>query len=161
MQKELLNKFFEYLTYERGYSKHTIKSYRRDLYQFVVFLKDHLNREDIRCEDVDHYHIRAYLSSLHASHAKSSIARKLAAIRSFFKYAMKIGRLDHSPADLIFGLKLEKKTPVFLTVDEAFALMEAPRHIDSVGTPEQGDFGAFLFFGTADRRDGFLESRRY
>jgi len=133
MQKELLNNFFEYLKYERGYSSHTIKSYRRDLYQFIDFLKAYLNREDIRCEDVDHYHIRAYLSSLHASHAKSSIARKLAAIRSFFKYAMKLGRLDQSPADLIFGLKLEKKTPVFLTVDEAFALMEAPDTSTALG----------------------------
>ena len=126
MLKELLENFFEYLKYERGYSNHTIKSYRRDLYQFIAFLEDHLKRELLRGEDVDHYHIRAYLSSLYASHAKTSIARKLAAIRSFFKYLMKRGHLDSNPADLIFGLKLEKKAPVFFTVDEAYALMDAP-----------------------------------
>jgi integrase/recombinase XerC len=129
--KALIERFLEYLRVERNASVHTLRSYSADLEQFRNFLLSselHVDKKngDVAVEKIDHLAIRAYLSHLYRGHKKSSLARKLAAQRSFFKYLVEEGRLAQSPAEIVATPKQEKPLPTFLPVDEVFSLMETP-----------------------------------
>jgi len=123
----LINRFIEYLATERNFSTHTLRSYRTDLRQFSLYLKGkgfsgNLDKEPF----VDHIMIRSFLGFLHKKNKKSSIARKLASLRSFFKFLDKRGIIKTNPMDVIFIPKQEKYIPTFLTVDEINRLLESP-----------------------------------
>ena len=127
----MIERFLEYLRVERNASAHTLRSYSADLEQFRNFLLSselHVDKKngDVAVEKIDHLAIRAYLSHLYRGHKKSSLARKLAAQRSFFKYLVEEGRLAQSPAEIVSTPKQEKPLPNFLPVDEVFSLMETP-----------------------------------
>ena len=77
-------------------------------------------------EKVDRLAIRKYLSFLHRKNKKSSIARKLSTLRSFFKYLVREQLVSANPAKSVSTPKGEKLLPTTLTVDEAFRLMESP-----------------------------------
>lgn len=129
--KELIERFLEHLRVERNASAHTIRGYASDLEQFRNFLFSFGTRRggkrgDVAVEKIDHLAIRAYLSHLYRGSKKSSLARKLAAQRSFFRYLVNEGVLKQSPAEIVATPKLEKSLPAFLTVDEAFSLVETP-----------------------------------
>jgi integrase/recombinase XerC len=129
--KDLIERFLEYLRVERNASAHTLRSYSADLEQFRNFLLSselHVDKKngDVAVEKIDHLAIRAYLSHLYRGYKKSSLARKLAAQRSFFKYLVEEGRLAQSPAEIVSTPKQEKPLPNFLPVDEVFSLMETP-----------------------------------
>lgn len=129
--KELIERFLEHLRVERNASAHTLRSYASDLEQFRSFLwsagfhRDE-KKGDVRAEKIDHLAIRAYLSRLYREHKKSSLARKLAAQRSFFRYLVDEGLMKRSPAEIVATPKQEKNLPSFLSVDEVFALVEKP-----------------------------------
>jgi len=104
--KELIKRFLEHLRIERNASDHTIRSYASDLGQFRDFLWSagfHQDEEkgDVRVEAIDPLAIRAFLSHLYRVIKKSSLARKLAAQRSFFRYLVDEGVLKRSPAEMI------------------------------------------------------------
>jgi integrase/recombinase XerC len=123
---EELDQFTRYLATERNVSGHTLDAYRSDLEQF----RDFLCRErgaDTRVDAVDHLLIRHYMALLHKSHKKSSIGRKLAAIRAFFKYLLRLGKVVKNPAELVSTPKKEKRVPFHLTIDEVIALVETPK----------------------------------
>ena len=127
----MIERFLEYLRVERNASAHTLRSYSADLEQFRNFLLSselHVDKNgaDVDVEKIDHLTIRAYLSHLYRDHKKSSLARKLAAQRSFFRYLVEVGRLAQSPAEIVATPKQEKPLPTFLPVDEVFPLMETP-----------------------------------
>ncbi|NWF53251.1 MAG: tyrosine recombinase XerC [Syntrophaceae bacterium] len=129
--KELIEKFLEHLRVERNASAHTIRGYASDLEQFRNFLysfgvRQEGKKGDVAVDKIDHLAIRAFLSHLYREKKKSSLARKLAAQRSFFRYLVDEGVLRQSPAEIVATPKLEKRLPSFLPVDEAFSLMEAP-----------------------------------
>ena len=129
--KALIGKFLEHLRVETNASVHTLRSYATDLEQFRSFLlsKDFSIDEksgDVSVEKVDHLAIRAYLSHLYRGHKKSSLARKLAAQRSFFRYLVEEGFLAQNPAEIVATPKQEKPLPTFLPVDEVFSLLETP-----------------------------------
>jgi len=129
--KEWIDRFLEHLRVERNASNHTLRSYASDLEQFRAFLKSagldrDGNREDVRVEAVDSVAVRAFLSHLYRGHKKSSLARKLAAQRSFFRYLVDQGVLKQSPAEVVATPKQEKNLPAFLPVDEVFALVGSP-----------------------------------
>lgn len=125
MQRELAQ-FITYLATERNVSSHTLAAYRADLEQFRDFAQREKG-EAVAVEEVDHLLIRRYLAHLHADHAKSSIGRKLAAIRAFCRHLLRTGRLAKNPAELVATPKREKKVPFHLNIDEVTALVEAPR----------------------------------
>ena len=126
MLNESIQRFLNHLEKERGLSPHTLRSYAADLRQFRLFVEQREGKENVAVDGIDHYHVRAFISFLHEDHKKSSLARKLATLRSFFRYLVKSGRLEKNPAELIFSSKLDKRVPVFFSVDEAFALMDGP-----------------------------------
>jgi integrase/recombinase XerC len=129
--KTLTGRFLEHLRVERNASAHTVRSYASDLEQFRNFLvstglQRNGGEEDVSVEKIDHLAIRAFLSHLYPGYKKSSLARKLAAQRSFFRYLVSEGILPQSPAEVVATPKLEKNLPSFLPVDEVFCLVEAP-----------------------------------
>jgi len=118
--------FISYLATERNVSPHTLAAYASDLAQFAEFVR---REQGGRAEvgGVDHLLIRRWLALLHKDHRKSSIGRKLAALRAFFKYLVREGRLAKNPAELVSTPKKEKRVPFHLTIDEVTALVESPR----------------------------------
>jgi integrase/recombinase XerC len=124
--KNEIDQFIRYLATERNVSGHTLNAYRSDLEQFREFLRGERG-DDAGAEAVDHLLIRRYLALLHKSHKKSSIGRKLAAIRAFFKYLLRLGKVAKNPAELVSTPKKEKRVPFHLTIDEVIALVESPK----------------------------------
>ena len=95
----------------------------------------------VEIEKVDRIAIRKYLSFLHRKNKKSSIARKISSLRSFFKYLVREQMVPSNPAKSVSTPKIEKTLPTTLTVDEAFRLMESPKSISkksSEGAKEKG-----------------------
>jgi integrase/recombinase XerC len=123
---QLLDNFISWLTVEKGYSPHTVTSYRRDLEEFLT----HVGRE-IPIHAIDHIKVRAYLYSINKKNKATSVARKLSSLRSFFKFLHKNELLEHDPLQRITAPRLPKNMPVFLTVDEVFSLLESPGNADA------------------------------
>jgi len=125
----LIRKFIHYLSAEKNASPHTCRSYQRDLEGFEKFLKEnslsYSLRGRVEVEKIYRLDIRRYLSFLHRKNKKSSIARKLSTLRSFFKYLVREQILPSNPAKEVSTPKVEKPLPTTLTVDEAFRLMES------------------------------------
>src|SRR5258705_13846633 len=138
MIDELLNQFLEHLRYERNVSEHTLRNYQSDLTQFI----DHLapadsqtgKRNEPELKQIDHLTIREWLAALHsAQKKKSSIARKLAALRTFFQFLVREGVLQTNPAKLVTTPRLEKKLPQHLSVEEAIRFIESPDAATDLG----------------------------
>lgn len=121
---DAVERFFQYLAVERGASAHTLKSYRTDFGQFMAFLS---RRGVRRLEAVDSRTIRAYLAWLHSQRvSRATIARKLAALRSAFRFLARRGFMIRNPAREVGNPRLPVRLPSFLPVDEAWQLMECP-----------------------------------
>jgi integrase/recombinase XerC len=115
--------FLEYLGVERGSSPHTLRSYATDLTEFIRFLADEkiggLAEADTRA-------VRAYLARLHQRRlSKATIARKLAAVRSCFRFMARRGVLEVNPARQVRSPRLGRRLPSFLPKDEATQLLDA------------------------------------
>ncbi|MEJ2428567.1 MAG: tyrosine recombinase XerC [Deltaproteobacteria bacterium] len=125
-----LQDFLRYLRVEKNYSSHTLRNYQSDLRQFSEFLRERNERQGstdrMDPKQVGHMDVRAYLASLYRRNAKSSVARKLSALRSFFAYLLRQGEIKQNPADLVSAPKMGKAIPDFLQVDETFQLMRGP-----------------------------------
>jgi integrase/recombinase XerC len=128
--KEGIDQFCRYLETERNASVHTVSAYRSDLEQFAAFLAGQGSGAP---EAVDHLVIRRYLAQLHKGLAKSSIGRKLSAVRALFRYLLREGRLERNPAELVATPKKEKRLPFHLNIDQVTALVTAPA--DTGGLP--------------------------
>ncbi|MEI6214797.1 MAG: tyrosine recombinase XerC [Desulfuromonadales bacterium] len=117
--------FAAYLETERNVSPHTLAAYRSDLGQLLAFSLQEKGAA-ITAGDIDHLTLRRYLAHLARTSRKSSIGRKLAAIRAFFRFLVRRGILEKNPAELIATPKKEQRLPFHLDIDQATTLMEAP-----------------------------------
>ena len=116
-----IDKFLDYLRIEKNTSAHTVTNYAADLAAFSAFLGD------VRAEDVDHLTLRKFLAHLKTGkYAKATIARKLASIRSFFKFLYREGYLKKNPASSVFTPKLDRKLPHFLDEKSVVKLITCP-----------------------------------
>ncbi|MRR33310.1 tyrosine recombinase XerC [bacterium] len=123
--KNEIDAFCRYLDTERNVSPHTLKAYRTDLELFMGFVRaDQGGEADV--EAVTHLTVRRYLATLHRELRKTTSGRKLAAIRSFFKYLAREGKVRKNPAELVSTPKKEKKVPFHLDIDEVTTLVTAP-----------------------------------
>ena len=127
--ESLIRQYADHLRNERNMSPHTLRNYLSDLTQFNDFLRQRELAVDsagaVDAGKVDIHVVRAYLASLAADRKKSSIGRKLAALKGFFRYLVTTKRLEKDPLLLINSPKQEKPLPKFLTVDDAFHLLDA------------------------------------
>jgi len=118
--------FLRHLDRERNASPHTVRAYGEDLGQFARHVRAELGR-DGRPQDVDHLLIRAFLARLHRQGLKSvSAARKLATLRTFFRYLCREGVLDRNPARSLLSPRLEKRVPTHLDESDVALLVEMP-----------------------------------
>ncbi len=123
---EAIKTFIMYLQVERNASHETIRNYRSDLQQLRGFLR-RTEPAHPRVDAITSDHIRAYLHSLDQQGDKaSSLARKLACLRSFFRFLVREGVLHTNPAEDLRSPKLPKPLPRVLTKGDAAALMEFP-----------------------------------
>jgi len=128
---ELIEDFIEAIETRKGYSLHTVRNYRIDLEQFHDFLKTKCRPSSGKgpgpsLESIDFPMIREYFGSFFGTYKRSTISRKLSAVRSFFAFVEKRGLLEQNPSAEISSPKLEKYIPAYLPVDEMFRLLERP-----------------------------------
>jgi len=127
-----LDRFIDHLNLERHVSPYTVRNYASDLQSLFSFLRE---KGVASPQEVDKHNLRQYLSKLYDEHiVKPSIARKQSAIRSFYRYLKREGDIKESPIPLTrkggrlsaFSIKLERRLPSFLSVEETVHLLKAP-----------------------------------
>ncbi|GMT95945.1 tyrosine recombinase XerC [Corallococcus caeni] len=119
----LLAQFKDHLEGEKGASPHTVRNYLIDLVDYERYL---VERMKLSLLAGSHAAIRGYLGTLSVDHAPSSRARRLASIKSFYKYLVRQKLLSASPAKLVKSPKLPKSLPKVLPVEEVFAILDMP-----------------------------------
>jgi tyrosine recombinase XerC len=124
MIEKLILEFMAKLEHEKGFSVHTLRAYHKDLLQFDAFLKDE-KRNNLK--EINHLLLRKFLALLRSKdYTKATIARKLASLRSFFKFLIREGELVSNPFEMLRTPKQEKKLPHFLSINEVDVLLKAP-----------------------------------
>ena len=130
-----VERFLEHLHVERNYSAHTLRNYRSDLEAFFHFVtsrkkKSAAPKPPALPIEVDHLTIREYLGRLYAERRKpATIARKLAALRSFYRYACREGLLQENPAKLVASPRLPQMLPPVMTTEETNQLIDSVQTI--------------------------------
>ncbi len=124
--------FHQYLSTERRASPLTTQGYLRDLGDFTGFV---IEREDVfDPKTVDRRLLRRYLSKLHRDGLKpATVGRKLSAVKAYFRFLVRNEHLEQNPTVHIRTPKLPKRTPKFLSADDAARLMEHPRDDSAIG----------------------------
>lgn len=137
---------------ERNLSPHTKRNYLADVRQFKLFLD--ANTISIKKNDkddeinIDYMVIRAFLGSLYRERLKKvTIARKVTALRTFFDYLQRKGKIKVNPAQMVQAPKSEKYIPVFLSVDEMFNLLDAKSSPNAVGLRDKAMIELFYSSG--------------
>ena len=120
----LVGEFLQHLEVARAASPHTLRAYAGDLRQLAAFL----DGQGVGLLQVTHLHLRGFLSLQVDTHQASSRARRLAAIKAFYRFLVRRKHLAQSPARRVKTPKLPQRLPRAVPVDEAFALVEAPGH---------------------------------
>lgn len=127
--KNLVEKFSSYMRYERNASPHTVKNYLVDMSQFMNFIEKRwpgmANLKEGEIKRVDVAVVRDYVVKMFEGRTSSSIARKIASLRTFFQFCLREGLVTSNPAKEVATPKIPKRIPKFLTVDEVFALLGA------------------------------------
>ena len=121
-----LTQFFQHLKYERNLSEHTLRNYASDLDQFKQHLFNIDKRAEVPVAEIDRLTIREWMAALHGDHKKTSVARKLASLRTFFQFLVREGKLETNPAKLVATPKIERKLPNHLSMEDAVRFIETP-----------------------------------
>ena len=123
-----IKEYLSFLSAERGASAHTLRGYRQDLEQFAGYLRSAASiTMGKQAPQVERLHVRGYLAWLAQRGArKSTMARKLAVVRAWCDYGIRMGWLTSNPAKLVPMPKVDRRLPRVLSVDEAIALMQEP-----------------------------------
>jgi integrase/recombinase XerC len=131
--QDAIERFLNYLRVERNAAEMTLKSYREDLVSLEGYLTELAGRP-VRMEEVTPLDLRAYVAALHdADFARSSISRRLASLRSLFRFAQREGLVQTNPAKPLRNPRRERKLPHFLTTSEVATLLEAPSRRSHLG----------------------------
>ena len=121
-----ISRFLRYLNVERNASELTVKSYREDLTALAEYLVAALG-EPVTPAQITPLDLRGYVAALHeAGYAKTSVARKLASLRSFYRFAQREGIVDSNPAKPLRNPRRDRTLPHFLSTDEIGRLLNAP-----------------------------------
>jgi integrase/recombinase XerC len=123
--KEIIEKFIQYLRYERNVSPDTIREYRRDMTQFAAFLTPP-GAKTPPLSEIDHRLVREYVGSMYDRELeRASVARRLASLRTFFKFCVREKWCASNPARLVATPKLPKRVPHVLTAEELNGFLDS------------------------------------
>jgi integrase/recombinase XerC len=145
-----LRAFLDYLRLNRNASAHTTAAYESDLTQFFAFAAQlrSIPVESIEPSHLDLGTIRAFMADLYRQgHARTSVARKLSALRAFGRYLRREGVIESDPAALAVGPKREQKIPAHLSVDEMSRLLEMPDAATALGRRDRAILELFYASG--------------
>lgn len=123
----LTERFVRYLETEKRASPHTVRAYLGNLEQLFAFVRTRKGRDQLAPSDIDIPVLRSYLASLFGANEPSTISRKLSAVRAFLRFLQRERVIEENVALLLRPPKARKSLPSFLTVEQAGALVEAPR----------------------------------
>ena len=121
-ENQWLTLFFDYLRSERNLSSHTLRAYQSDLRQFFAYA----NAQTWSITQARHLHIRLFMTSMHKAISQTSMSRKLAALKTFYRFLTRQGYLAKNPLDQVRRPKKAKRLPVFLTEEQVVRLLNAP-----------------------------------
>ncbi len=129
-----LAEFLRSLALEKNASEHTVKSYREDLTQALDFFRVKYEGQDLTPESITSRQLRAFAAWLHdQEYAKTTIARRIAAVRTWFKFLCRQGTVTSNPAEGLRAPRQDKKLPHFLGEDTLDKLLQAPPAEDPFG----------------------------
>src|SRR5580700_1736044 len=156
----LVEGFLAMLSNERGASEHTVRAYAREVRSFADYLRETLG-DGASVKQVEHLHIRAYLGALYERGlTKASAARALAAVRSWFKWLAKEGKVAQNPALLVSTPKLPKHLPRVPSVEEVNRVLnslegEVKKQVgEAAAWPERDRVIFELLYGCGIRKIG-------
>jgi integrase/recombinase XerC len=133
---DLIDRYINYLRYERNASPHTIRNYQSDLRQFRDYLKGGDPQAAVDVRLIDALRIRGFLAFLfEREKKKTSIARKLAAVRAFYKFLAKDHMLAENPAATVSTPKLDKTLPRIMTEEEMNSFLDRLAEAAQTGDP--------------------------
>ena len=142
-----VSRFLQYLRAERNASDLTIKSYREDLEALVEYLQDEAAAPPTAAA-ISVADLREYLAAVsEAGYAKTTISRRLASLRSFFRFAQREGMVDHNPAKPLRNPRPARKLPHFLSTSDLAKLLRSPARRRSGRAPRSSDLRDALFRG--------------
>lgn len=123
MDREI-SEFLAYLRHEKNASPHTVAAYGRDLREVAAYLKE----REVRWDKAANVVLRGFLAELHEKkRKKSTVGRKLAALRSFYDFCVRTKRIAENPAKILATPRQDRRVPSFLTEDETAELLDLPR----------------------------------
>lgn len=145
-----LDTFVHFLKSERAYSPHTLEAYGHDLKQFYNFLTQNYDLQRLELGQVTRHHLRAFLGQLRKENYRStSINRKIACLKSFFKYLYRQRFIATNPANSLFSLKTDKKIPQTMNYPTVKAALARPNLDSAIGLRDQAMME--LFYSTGIR----------
>ena len=148
--QDIISDFLTYLEKERHYSRFTINAYGYDLRQFVEFFEEYSGTPVSDFGDVDKIAIRHFLGKeFEEGYSSKTVARRLASVKSFLKYLLKIEEIQDNPAIHLKTPKTSKSLPVFVNEDMAEKLMDAPANDSFIGLRDRAMLE--LFYSTGMR----------
>jgi tyrosine recombinase XerC len=143
-----LRSFLDYLRLNRNVSPHTVAAYQADLTQFMTYARETREGRPVDPRSIDVALLRGYLAELHRlGQARTSVARKISALRAFTKYLRREGRLDTDPAAALVAPKREQTVPAHLTVPEMTRLLESPDATTPLGRRDRAILELFYASG--------------
>ncbi len=146
--EKLLADFLRHLSLERNASVHTVKSYREDLVQATEAWTESLGRADFAIASITPRILRSYVVWLHGKgYSKATSARRIAAVRSFFKYLCRNGILTTNPTVGLRSPKVDKKLPGFMSGTEVDSLLTQPEETDRFPTRDRAILEIFYSAG--------------
>ena len=144
-----LREFLDYIRLNRNASGHTVAAYESDLSRFVAFAGEFTGRGDaLQPKHLDLEVIRGFLGELHRERqSRATVARKVSAVRAFFRYLRREGFVEADPASLIIAPKREQKVPAHLSVDEMAQLLDTPDASTPLGRRDRAILELFYASG--------------
>ncbi len=131
---DVLTGFLQYLKLAKNASAHTVRAYRADIAQFLGFVSEHPELGPDRFRNTARTHVRAFLSGLQqGDYRRSSLARKLASLRAFCRWALHNAYLEADPTIGLTAIKQEERLPGFLRMREVETLLSAPDPLTAEG----------------------------
>lgn len=148
-----LDRFIQFLRYEKNYSNHTLVSYHKDIKNYVFFLES----EGFTVQTATLHQVRSYLSSLMAAHIQArSVNQHISALRSFYKFLLRENLVTQNPMLLVKALKTPTKLPEIIAEDKLLNLLDAKDTFSDDFYGQRDRLVMELFFGTGIRREELM-----